>query len=68
MIKMLISLDEQQIQRIEQIVMDKDELGALRYLEDLRKKMKCGQAGCNPMDFKTREDVERIIDKTRKQI
>ncbi|MCX6001838.1 MAG: hypothetical protein NTY79_04830 [Chloroflexi bacterium] len=64
--KILISLDEQQIQRIEQIIMDQDELGALRYLEDLRKMMKRGQIGCNPLDFKTREDVDQIIDKTRK--
>ena len=66
MTKTLISLDDQQIQRIEQIIMDQDELGALRYLEDLRKMIKRGQIGCNPLEFKTREGVDEVIDRARK--
>jgi hypothetical protein len=35
MAKTLISLDEQQIQKIEQIVLDHDEIGAIKFLEEL---------------------------------
>ncbi|MCX6002606.1 MAG: hypothetical protein NTY79_08810 [Chloroflexi bacterium] len=66
MTKTLISLDDQQIQRIEQIIMDQDEPGALRYIEDLRKMIKRGQIGCNPLEFKTREGVDEVIDRARK--
>lgn len=64
----LISLDDQQIQQIEQIVMDHDEPGALRCIEALRKMIKRSQMGCNPLEFKTREGVDQVIDKTKKQI
>ena len=66
MAKTLISLDEQQILRIEQIIMEQDEPGALRYLEDLRKMIKRGQIGCNPLEFRTREGVDHVIDQTKK--
>ncbi len=66
MTKTLISLDDQQIQRIEQIIMDQDEPGALRYIEDLRKMIKRGQIGCNPLEFKTRKGVDEVIDRARK--
>ena len=52
MAKTLISFDDQQILKIEQIIMDQDEPGALKYLEDLRKMIKRGQIGCNPLDSK----------------
>jgi len=68
MAKTLISLDEQQILRIEQIIMEQDEPGALKYLEDLRKMIKRGQIGCNPLEFKAREGVDHVIDKAKKQI
>jgi len=62
----LISLDEQQIIKVEQIIMEQDESGALKYLEDLRKLVKRSQVGCNPLEFRAREGVGHIIDKTRK--
>jgi hypothetical protein len=65
MAKRLIPFDDQQILRIEQIIMDQDEPGALKYLEDLRKMIKRDQIGCNPLEFKTREEVEQVIDKTK---
>ena len=67
MAKALISLDEQQILMLEQIIMDQDEPGALKYLEDLRKMIKRDQIGCNPLEFKTREEVEQVIDKTKRR-
>jgi hypothetical protein len=64
----LISLNGQQILRIEQIIMDQDEPGALKYLEDLRKMIKQSQTGCNPLEFKAREGVDHVINKGKKQI
>lgn len=64
----LISFDDQQILRIEQVVMDQDEPGAFRYLEYLRKRIKLGQIGCNPLEFRTRETVDHVIDKTKKHL
>jgi len=68
MTKTLISLDEQQIARIEQIVMDQDEPGALRYIETLRKMIKRSQIGCNPLEFRTKESVDHLIDKRKKHL
>ena len=65
MAKKLIAFDDQQILKIEQIVMDQDEPGALKYLEDLRTMIKRDQICCNPMEFKTREEVEQVIDKLK---
>jgi hypothetical protein len=36
--KTIITLDEQQIQRLEQIILDDDESGAIKFLEDLSRK------------------------------
>ncbi|MCX6006152.1 MAG: hypothetical protein NTZ34_02685 [Chloroflexi bacterium] len=64
----LISLDEQQIQRLEQIVLDHDEIGAIKFLEELSKKIKRKKIGCNPLEFKAREGIEEVIDQTKKQL
>jgi len=68
MAKIVISFDDQQIQQIEQIVMDQDEPGALRCMESLRKMMKRGQIGCDPLEFKARESVDHVIGKTKKHL
>ena len=68
MSKTLVSFDEQQIQRLEQIIMNQNEPGALRYLEDLRKMIKRGQIGCNPLEFQTREGVDHAIDQKKKHV
>jgi hypothetical protein len=68
MAKTLISFDDQQILRIEQIVMDQDVDGAIQFLEDLRKMIKRGQIGCNPLEFKAREGVDHVIDQTKKHL
>jgi hypothetical protein len=68
MTDILISLDEQQLQRLEQIVLDHDEVGAIRFLEELRRKIKRRNMGCNPMEFKAREGIEEVIDDAKKQI
>ncbi len=68
MAKKLIPFDDQQILKIEQIIMDQDEPGALKFLEDLRKMIKRDQIGCNPLEFKTREEVEQVIDKTKRRL
>jgi len=66
MTKTLISLDEQQILRIEQIVMDQDEPGALRCIVALGKMIKHSQISCNPLEFRTKEGVDHVIDKTKR--
>ena len=66
MAKIVISFDDHQIQQIEQIVMDQDELGALRCIEALRKMIKRSQIGCNPLEFRTKEGVDHVIDKTKR--
>jgi hypothetical protein len=66
MAKIMISLDDQHIQHIEQIVMDQDKPGALKYVEDLRKLIKRGQIGCNPLEFRTKEGLDHVIDKTKR--
>ncbi|MGA9047833.1 MAG: hypothetical protein WB588_02465 [Dehalococcoidia bacterium] len=68
MAKKLIPFDDQQILKIEQIIMDQDEPGALKFLEDLRKMIKRNQISCNPVEFKTREGVDNVIDKARKHV
>jgi hypothetical protein len=64
----LILFDDQQIQQIEQIVMDQDEPGALRCIVSLRKMIKRGQIGCDPLEFKAKESVDHVIGKTKKHI
>ena len=66
MAKIVISFDDQQIQQIEQIVMDQDEPGALRCIEALRKMIGRSQIGCNPLEFRTKEGVDHVIDKTKR--
>ena len=66
MAKTLIAFDDQQIQKIEQIILDQDTQGAIRLLEDIRKEIKIRQVGCNPLEFNTREGVNQVIDKTKK--
>lgn len=66
MAKIVISFDDQQIQQIEQIVMDQDEPGALRCIEALRKMIERSQIGCNPLEFRTKEGVDHVIDKTKR--
>ena len=68
MADILISFDDQQIQQIEQIVMDQDEPGALKCIEALRKMIKRSQIGCNPLEFKTREGMDHVIDKMKKHL
>lgn len=63
----LISLDEQQVQRLEQIIMDNDEVEAIKFLEELRRKIKIRKMGCNPMEFQAREGIEEIIDGAKKE-
>ncbi len=48
--------------------MEQDEPGALKFLEDLCKRIKRGPMDCNPLEFKTREEVEQVIDKTKKHL
>jgi hypothetical protein len=62
----LISLDEQQIQRLEQIILDQDEDGAIKFLEELSRKIKLRKIGCNPLEFKAREGIEEVIDEAKK--
>ncbi|MCX6005657.1 MAG: hypothetical protein NTZ34_00115 [Chloroflexi bacterium] len=62
----LISFDEQQIQKLEQIVLDHDEIGAFKFLEELSKKIKRKTMGCNPIEFRTRQGIENIIDESKK--
>jgi hypothetical protein len=66
MAKIVISFDDHQIQQIEQIVMDQDEPGALRCIEALRKMIKRSQIGCDPLEFRTKEGVDHVIDKTKR--
>jgi hypothetical protein len=66
MIDTLISFNNHEILRIEQIVIDQDEPGALRYIESLRQLIKRRQTGCNPLEFRTREGVDDIIGQTKK--
>jgi hypothetical protein len=63
----LITFDDGQIQKMEQLVLDQDGPGALRFLESLRRKMKLGQIGCNPIDLTARQGVERVVDKKSRQ-
>ena len=62
----MIPLDDQQIQRIEQMVMDQDEPGTLRYLEEIRIIIKRKQIGCNPFEFIARDSVDEAADRIRK--
>ena len=66
MAKILFSFDEQQIQRLEQIVLDHDEAGAIKFLEELRRKIKRGNIGCNPVEFKAREGIEEVINEAKR--
>ncbi|RPJ64143.1 MAG: hypothetical protein EHM12_00495 [Dehalococcoidia bacterium] len=62
----LISFDEQQTQKLEQIILDHDEVGAIKFLEELSKKIKRKKIGCDPLEFKAREGIENIINEANK--
>jgi len=62
----LISFDEQKIQKLEQIILDQDKDEAIIFLEELSKKIKRKKIGCNPIEFRTREGIENIIDESKK--
>ena len=62
----LISFDEQQTQRLEQIILDHDEIGAIKFLEEMSRKIKLKKIGCNPLEFKAREGIEEVIDEAKK--
>jgi hypothetical protein len=68
MVKMSILLDEYQMERIEQIVMDRDGLEAIKFLDDLIKKIKSTKIGCNPLEFKAREGIEGTIRKYKNNV
>jgi hypothetical protein len=63
MAKMLISMDEREMQKMEQLVLDRDGQGALLFLQALRKKLGLGRIGCNPIDLRIRSGVDTVIGK-----
>jgi hypothetical protein len=65
MSKCTITLDEQEQARLEQIVIDDDAAGALKFAKELRKRVQ-PNAQCRPSALRTAGNVETAIKKTQK--
>jgi len=50
MAKAVITLDEQQVMRLEQVVIDQDKEGALKLLAEIREKVRATQTTCCDID------------------
>jgi hypothetical protein len=64
--KVLISLEESQVQVIEQIVLDEDGAAAIKFLEELSRIIKLKKIGCNPLEFRARGHIDDVIDRANK--
>lgn len=63
--KATITLDERQISKITQIIIDDDDKAALLFLKDISKKINTGRAVCDPIENQMRESLNNIIDPSK---
>lgn len=67
MVNNVLTLNKQQLMRIEQIVLDQDEKEALIFLTEINKKLKPSQVGCDPLGQKMREGLDTVIGTYKKK-
>ncbi len=65
MAKVTITLDEEQVTRLEQVTMDRDGEGALKLLREIRRRVLESQARCDPTRLRTSTAIEDITGKLR---
>jgi hypothetical protein len=66
MVDYMIKLDNQQLGRIEMIVLDSDEKEALKFIKEIHKQLKSGQVGCDPQGQRTRDRLDDVIGRHKK--
>lgn len=66
MAKTMITLDEAQMGKLEQIILDQDTNGALSLLKEIHKKIKSDGITCDPIAQKMRERLDNVIDRSKK--
>ncbi len=63
MVDLVLSLDKQQLERIKQIALNRDEKEALKFVIEIDKKLKAEQVGCDPQGQRIRERLDNVISK-----
>ena len=63
MIDPVLNLDKQQVERIKQIALNRDEKEALKLVIEIDKKLKAEQVGCDPQGQRIRERLDNVISK-----
>jgi flavorubredoxin len=64
--KITVILDQQQMDRLEKIVLDHDEQDAIILLTEILKKIKSRTICCNPVEFRTQQGITEITKKSGK--
>jgi len=62
---LVFSISHQQMGKIEQIVLDRDEKEALIFITGIYKKLRDGQIGCDPTGQRIGERLVNAIDKRK---
>ena len=65
----VLNLDDRQLLQIEQIIMDRDEKEALKFVMEINKKLKSIQTVCcDPQSQRARDRIDEAIAKRKKLI
>jgi len=67
MVDPVLSLDKKQLERIEQIALNRDEKEALKFIMEIDKKLKAGQVGCNPQGQRITERLDGAISRYKRK-
>ena len=62
----IITLTDQQISRLEQIIIDRDIDGAFSLLKEIQGKTRFSKSVCDPVEHLMRESVNKIIDPSKR--
>ena len=65
MAKVTITLDEEQVTRLEQVTIDRDGDGALKLLREIRRRVLESQARCDPTRLRSSTAIETITDRMK---
>ncbi len=63
----MLTLDKQQLAKIELIVLDQDEKAALKFITEINRKFKISRVGCDPFDQKMREGLNAVVGKNKRK-
>ena len=60
MAKTVLTLDEKQVTRIQQIIIDLDKDEALKLIKEIDKKIKQSNPGCDPITQRIRDNLDNL--------